>query len=282
MIINLGTLFLTLVIIATIPFFLCCTYPCKKRSEWFSKKHVSVSKSMQGNTFIRFLLEGCLDISICAYLQLFTSHEGEERLMWGTAFDIINNLSCIILATAVAIFPVFILVFYCYKFEKWESEEFSEKYGAVFEGLRKDSRASLLYPIFFILRRFILVIVATVTQKNIFVQVLSMQVLSFLQISYLVRYRPFEEPLLQKLEIFNEVTTILLVDLLTIFSDGNYMKKEFAMDILFLVCLFSNIAVHMYFLIKDSLHSVRLRCKRRGGCCNSCCCRRNKKKKGRR
>ena len=63
--------------------------------------------------------------------------------------------------------------------------------------------------------------VVTVTQKNIFVQVLSKQVLSFIQIAYLVHFRPFEEPLLQKLEIFNEVTTILLVDLITIFSDAN-------------------------------------------------------------
>ena len=63
--------------------------------------------------------------------------------------------------------------------------------------------------------------VVTVTQKNIFVQVLSKQVLSFIQIAYLVHFRPFEKPLLQKLEVFNEVTTILLVDLITIFSDAN-------------------------------------------------------------
>ena len=56
-----------------------------------------------------------------------------------------------------------------------------------------------------------------------------------------------------KLDIFNEVTTVLLVDLLTVFSAGNLSKLDLEADLLFLVCLFGNIAVHLFFLIKTSI-----------------------------
>ena len=74
-----------------------------------------------------------------------------------------NNISAIVLGLSVGFFPVFVLVFYCVKFAKWEDEDFDEKYGAIFEGLRKDTRASLFYPFVFIIRRLILVIVTKVT-----------------------------------------------------------------------------------------------------------------------
>ena len=68
MIINLGTMFITLVIILMIPLWIIFTKPCKYRSKWLSKNHESLTKSLRGNMFIRFILEGCLDIAICSAL----------------------------------------------------------------------------------------------------------------------------------------------------------------------------------------------------------------------
>ena len=107
-----------------------------------------------------------------------------------------NNLSAIILGGAIAAFPIFVLIFYCCKFAKWEDEDFDEKYGAIFEGLRKDTRASLFYPFVFILRRMILVVVTKLTDQNLTLQIMSMILLSFLVIAYLVYYEPFEEKLI--------------------------------------------------------------------------------------
>ena len=84
-----------------------------------------------------------------------------------------------------------------------------------------------------------------------------MVLISTVQIWYLVNYKPFEEPLLNKLDIFNEVTTVLLVDLLPCFSRANMSPSNFEMDILFLCGLFSNIAVHLFFLVKNSLVSLK-------------------------
>lgn len=103
------------------------------------------------------------------------------------------------------------------------------------------------------------------TDKLFFVQLLSMVIISFGQISYLVYFKPFEEPLLLKLDIFNEFTTIILVDLLTCFSGANTKPLDFEMDIFFLVGLFGNIAVHLYFLVKNSVVGLKQSCKRK--CC---------------
>ena len=128
-----------------------------------------------------------------------------------------------------------------------------------------------MYPLIFISRRFLLVVVTTVTHDKLFVQLIYMQTLSFLQVAYLASYKPFEEPLILKLEIFNEVTTVLLVDLLTIFSEGNPFKPASMMDMFFLVCLGSNICVHLYFLIKTSVVSIQVSCRRRKRECRPCC-----------
>ena len=199
--------------------------------------------------FVRFLIEGCLDVSICIYCQWVFTAESEEGLTWSSRFEIVNNISMFVLATALFIFPIFIAVFYCVKFAKWGDEDFENKYGSILEGLRKDSRASLAYPLIFISRRFLLVVVTTVTQEKLFVQLIYMNMLSFLQVFYLATFRPFEEPLILKVEIFNEVTTVLLVDLLPIFSEGNPFEPVSFMDMFFLICLSSNICVHLFFLI---------------------------------
>ena len=72
---------------------------------------------------------------------------------------------------AIAIMPIWTLVFYCRNFRKWQEEEFEEKYGAVFEGLRKSNRSSLGYPIIFILRRFALVLAIIIFENYLWAQI---------------------------------------------------------------------------------------------------------------
>ena len=191
-------------------------------------------------------------------------------MLWDSAFDYFNNISMFIMGISLLIFPVFVLVFYCKKFAKWSDESFQDKYGAIFEGLRTDRRSSLAYPIIFVLRRFIFVFLAIVTKQYFFIQLFVMILISVGQVAYLTVCKPFEEPLLLKLEIFNEVTTVVLIDLLTCFTRANTMPLDLEMDINFLVGLFGNIAVHLYFLIKNSVKNIRLYCRKK-----RCCRRKN-------
>lgn len=78
--------------------------------------------------------------------------------------------------------------------------------------------------------------------------------LSF-QVCYLLMYNPFEEPLMQKLEVYNELTMIFLIYCIISFSPMNLMlaESEFSLAVIFLCFLLGNIGVHLYFLVKDSV-----------------------------
>ena len=48
-----------------------------------------------------------------------------------------------------------------------------------------------------------------------------MVIISTASVAYLTSYKPFENPLLQNLEVFNEVNTIVLIDILTACTHAN-------------------------------------------------------------
>ena len=168
MIINLGTMFLTLVVMLTIPLCICVTLPCKSKSKWLTTKHKSLTNALHGNMFIRYLMEGCLDIAICSALNIMKGVE-DGGLDWSDRFHIVNNVALIVLTLAVAAFPIWILYFYCTRFALWGDERFEHKYGALFEGLKTDQRSSMVYPLIFLIRRFALVVIATVTKEIVFI-----------------------------------------------------------------------------------------------------------------
>ena len=90
-----------------------------------------------------------------------------------------------------------------------------------------------------------------------FIQLAITVLIAVIQVAYLSNYRPFEENLQNNLEIFNEVTTIMLVDILSVFSEANSQPIDLEMDMLFLVSLVSNLSVHLYFLIRSSVSSTK-------------------------
>mmetsp|Transcript_4056 Transcript_4056/g.5393 ORF Transcript_4056/g.5393 Transcript_4056/m.5393 type:complete len:397 (+) Transcript_4056:1458-2648(+) len=234
--------------------------------------------SLKGNVFIRFFLEGCLDIGLCAALNILYLEEPGVYMEWETLFDVVNNVTLFLLSVAIIILPFWILWFYCKNFSKWGDEHFEEKYGAVFEGLKKDQRSSLGYPMIFTLRRFALVLVVTIGRNSLVVQICVMLFFSTTQVAYLTTYSPSEDKLGMKLDVFNEVTTVVLVDLLTVFSAGNPFKFDLEADIFFLSCLLGNLCVHLFFLTTSSVHGAKLSMKKRKAQGKGCCCSRPKVK----
>jgi len=100
------------------------------------------------------------------------------------------------------------------------------------------------------------------------VQVAVMVLCSSVQIGYLMTYKPIEEPLPLKLDVVNEVTTVILVDILCLFSDANPADWELEGDIFFLALLFGNLSIHLYFLVRNTVRGAKVCCKR----CNQKCC----------
>jgi uncharacterized membrane protein YhdT len=88
-----------------------------------------------------------MELAFCCCLNLY--YGGYE----GTWAMKLNYCVSWFFAVALGTCPITIPAFYLYNFHKLADEEFEEKWGAPYEGLRKDSRWSLFYPITFVVRR---------------------------------------------------------------------------------------------------------------------------------
>lgn len=115
---------------------------------------------MRGNLLIRFVLEAALDLSISITLQIYYSDLNGGLFGSSEVFYVTNSILTILLGPMVIIAAVFLTVFYIKTFHRWNDEDYDERYGAIFDGLRKDTKLALLYPIIFILRRILFSIVA--------------------------------------------------------------------------------------------------------------------------
>ena len=83
--------------------------------------------------------------------------------------------------------------------------------GSVLEGLRKDNKYVVFYPVFFIIRRCSFAIQAVFFGDAFSFQIHMQIVLAVTQISYLLAFKPFNSPFQQKLEVMNETVTLILM-----------------------------------------------------------------------
>ena len=70
--------------------------------------------------------------------------------------------------------------------------------------------------------------------------------------------KPFADPLLNKLEIFNEITLILVLDTLFVFSDefNNAQKNQAGRIFIFLLGF--NIVVQIYHIVRETCREIKL------------------------
>lgn len=165
-------------------------------------------------------MEASLDVSISGSINLIVNIE-KGKVGLENTFDVLNTVALLVIYTATLAFPFFILIFYLQNYNNWKEKNFDNKYGAIFVGLRKDKKSSLLYPLIFSMRRILLTIVIILTANQLFLQLASQLFVITVQIWYLVTYKPFEEPLMQRLEIYNELTMISLIYCVITFSPLN-------------------------------------------------------------
>ena len=84
-----------------------------------------------------------------------------------------------------------------------------DKFGSTYSELRIYSKASLMYNVLYMLRRLLITFIATILKQDSYLQVQLIVLHSVFMIIYLTYVKPFEIPLLNKLEIFNEYSILL-------------------------------------------------------------------------
>lgn len=169
---------------------------------------------------IRYILEACLDVGICIFLQIFYS-DLNGGLRFDDYFSVLNSSATIILGIVCGLFLPFSLIFYLCNFANWGNDDFTEKYGTVFIGLKKNKKTSLIYLHIFLLRRIFFASVMIFAPEKFWLQIFVLLGFSYMQIFYLTICKPFLEEYDHRIELYNEYTTIVLTYLLLTFSIAN-------------------------------------------------------------
>ena len=95
-----------------------------------------------------------------------------------------------------------------------------------------------------------------------------------IQLMYLIYFRPFEEPEMFRIEVFNEIITLLLLYALSCFSDANghwdneeqgyVISEQATFDISFITIVCLSLSVHISLLmtssIKDLIKKIKAKC----------------------
>lgn len=77
---------------------------------------------------------------------------------------------------------------------------------------------------------------------------------------YLVYYRPLESPFTNRMEVFNECCCVLLMYHIMCFSD--FVPRAATRNGIgfgFIVTIFANVAVHLFFMIQESYGRLKQR-----------------------
>ncbi len=93
-----------------------------------------------------------------------------------------------------------------------------ERFGSTYSGIKIDDKAALLYNVFYMLRRLWIAFLVTFIKHDSYLQVILFMLHSVLMLTYIGYVKPFELPLLNKLEIFNELSILSATYHLTCFT----------------------------------------------------------------
>ena len=169
----------------------------------------------------------------------------------------------------------FFSIFYLRNFHKWMDEEFDSKYGEVLHGLKKDKKEYLFYPIFFIFRRILFILIILLI-PNVPARIFILMLTSLFQLMYLLNVRPFSVRKLQYFENFNETVLLLQCYVILTFAytnnepDSEFRKRQ---DFLFIEICSVYLLVHLSNLFLSIFYDIRSACKK-------CYANRNGKKDG--
>jgi hypothetical protein len=104
----------------------------------------------------------------------------------------------------LVLFPIWAGGFLIKNREKLNKREIKAKFESLYLNLRRESKAQLIYPMVFLIRRMIFVLIATNWTKYPFFQVQAINFVNCLYFSFIGYFLPSQSHKTNKLELFNE------------------------------------------------------------------------------
>ena len=226
-----------------------CIHKMKNKNKYIGKLHTKIGSYLYWEGFNRFYMEIFLDVAFLAILNLHT-------VDWGLSFlsvQFSNALSVIFLAVAVGTL-VFYAVGYFRQSRELRAEKFGEEFSPLLEGAkfgRSESRwYIILLPVFFFVKRLILIAILIFASHCIWVQIALLNSMALATIIFTLWYMPWESRQDNYLEAFNEATILLLT--YHLWSFANIVREpETLYDIgyVFVGATLANILVHLVLMV---------------------------------
>lgn len=125
------------------------------------------------------------------------------------------------------------------------------------DGLKKNKRSSVIYAVYFVIRRVSFAVVTLTLWNNVILQLFLHWVMTILAFAFVATFVPHENPLVGKLDMMNEAATVIIIDLLFIFTDNEpSASRQYQFGYVFIGVVVLTLSVHIYFLLKDALGKV--------------------------
>lgn len=166
---NAGSMFVYFCIDVILLVLLIVFLPCAKICQCCRARHDKYKKNLMFNPIIRMVLEASLDFSFAVFIMwtLVVTKDDENRNNPETqAFVMFNTYVVWTFLVIFSALPIFITIFLCCNFKRLKDKDFEDKYGAFYLGLNIDSRFSLIFPVQFVVRRFLFALMAVMIDFN--------------------------------------------------------------------------------------------------------------------
>ncbi len=182
-----------------------------------------------------------------------------KKLTWNTVSDKIASVIAIIILMVVCTFPFFVWALLWKKITSLKDQSSVDAYGSTYNEIRVDSKSALMYNVFYMLRRLWIALIATMLKEFSFLQVQLIVLHSIVMTIYVTLFKPFELPLLNRMEVFNEYTIMLAtVHLLTFTQFVPEPETQYIMGWSIIGITVLNIAVNMFVMFYSSLRQLKL------------------------
>lgn len=222
--------------------------------QWSRRTNLWLSNFLCWNFVIRLIFEGALESTFSVWLCFKYGTFSSDY--WGTVID---WAIAVLLAACLLLMPAWMFIFYIKRVQNWAKPSFQEKYGAPLDGL-KPQRTSLIYPIYFMVRRMSFALMSMTLFNHVVLQLTFHWLLTTLAFAFLATFQPFQETMVGKLEMLNEGVTVLLIDLCFLFTPLEpSASRQYSAGYFFNALVIGTLCVHVFFLLKNTFTEVKWR-----------------------
>ncbi|CAG9314446.1 unnamed protein product [Blepharisma stoltei] len=201
---------------------------CSQR--YLAKKLAGILKNYKWSVFVRFWIQSYLDFTAAALIGLL-------NFSFGNMTQATNTIICLVVFSFASVSPLLFFMLSYKNLPKIQEREkgFEKLWSSFFYEFKNDQglMSTQYYSLFFG-RRFIYIMNLALLNDYPASQVTISTVLSFITVLYLIRYRPYEEPILQITNTLSEICTMIFMGLMSasLFDLSSSMQSDFELTLI--------------------------------------------------